>query len=877
MRKVAAALVLLAVVAVLVWLVLGEEDGAEVADSSPVPVAAEEAPPTPLTQHERVRRTEEPVERRERVRRGETTSDAGDDDDAASNEFVGFVTDEDGTELEGATITVRAMESGATSNGPDAVPTTPATVVLTDAEGRFALPRPEADRVHVVAEHPTHARWAGTLPARGEPPTIELDERFTLRLRVESAQGGPLANARVGLSNGRVAAMLPTPTDRAGRITLTVGRRHEVFIRAKGHVGTSFDVRGGSETERLVVLAVGHSFTGRVVDTEGRAIEGASVWAALQERVLATTDETGTFKFDRVLPREDSQWLRVSVNADGYMPRTLPLTPSDNTVVLSGGVMLSGVVRFPDGSVAQRTEVKWRPVVGPTRSTRTNADGRFTILLALPEPGRLDTNCGHAAGEGDDRVVPWGASVEIDTRGDQKSLEFELVLQRLERGFLNLSVVDTNGAPVPRYWVRITEVGVFPDIVQKTDDQGRVALTLPRPAGPTLSIHVFEPGQNEPLTVVRTPASAEPAPAEQQIVVPAARTVALRLTDAAGKPIDGKAWRAKVGTVGDASWRTQPDGTLRKTLRVATRREFEGWAEALGVYRVVIDPEQLGAPDEDGLHHLDARLFPAASLTGRITSESGAVPACEIELSVLSTETSFEFDEFFEPDAKGHFLIEGIPAGDFVLRVHSESTEQVLAFRNGVLSGGRRTDLGDVTIDVAHWTTTRVLDAAGRPVRGAEVSIHYPPRWQAAIWEATDANGDLRMPPTPGSGQLVRIQGQEGQVAWQRIEGGTNPTEIRTHAGAALRITPHADEPGEPDLRVHARVPETDVWIEVDQVGWAGGYRGEIALDRLPPGRLRLQLTTRTIGGPVRTSSVDVTAKSGEALEVELPLTQPAR
>ena len=70
MRKAAAALVLLAVVAVLVWVVLGEEDIAQVADSSAAPVAAEEIPPTPLTQHERIRRTED---RGERVRPGETT------------------------------------------------------------------------------------------------------------------------------------------------------------------------------------------------------------------------------------------------------------------------------------------------------------------------------------------------------------------------------------------------------------------------------------------------------------------------------------------------------------------------------------------------------------------------------------------------------------------------------------------------------------------------------------------------------------------------------------------------------------------------------------------------------------------------------------
>jgi RNA polymerase sigma factor (sigma-70 family) len=153
-------------------------------------------------------------------------------------------------------------------------------------------------------------------------------------------------------------------------------------------------------------------------------------------------------------------------------------------------------------------------------------------------------------------------------------------------------------------------------------------------------------------------------------------------------------------------------------------------------------------------------------ITGRVTDRQGR-PVREGRVMLAPQNVAMPFEEpgMAKIDSDGRFRIElsGLPFG-------SETLAATDALRYLVLAPGFRSEIGnvaagagpanlDVRLTSEPWTTTeiRLVDRAGKPVSGAEVSLHMagPDDWARKM---SDAAGRCQIESAPGQGFEVTVQ-----------------------------------------------------------------------------------------------------------------------
>ena len=209
-------------------------------------------------------------------------------------------------------------------------------------------------------------------------------------------------------------------------------------------------------------------------------------------------------------------------------------------------------------------------------------------------------------------------------------------------------------------------------------------------------------------------------------------------------------------------------------------------------------------------------------------------------------------------DAAGHFRIEGLVDDDHALLIEADGfarqMKQRIALRNGEVR-----DAGDIAMRPGESIDIRVLDADGRPVRGAEVRIALRPRLGltgilfADPMRVTDAAGGVVFDALP-RGDFV-IAYRRGPGARWNIEpavgsGAEIDLKLPATRDVALVVTGAGDEPldgvtfelwdGPPLGEATAAGLQTTVAVSVDK---AGSDRGEYLLLALEPGLYTLAVT----------------------------------
>jgi protocatechuate 3,4-dioxygenase beta subunit len=360
---------------------------------------------------------------------------------------------------------------------------------LSGADGRFelAVDLPTRGRLRTVEgelwlalEAPGWARRLLPLgrssadlgPGTQELGGILLARGTTVRGRVQSADGRPLAGAEVSLW----PADLGVPEPWKGRSGVD-GRFvvqevppgvHTVLVAGAGllpawregvEVGraTAMDAASHDPTLDLgaLVLSPGVEVQGRVVDASGQPVAGAevSLEPRLPEEVAwrwlpppeARSGSDGRFRLGPASP-EGTLWLlakaerhrfaTVQVEAEAVDGRRTVPEP----IVLEPAATLRG--RVLDGHGEPVKEVTLSII--PNRPTTvlfhaTDPEGRFEIpgvspglhRLAVQAPGFL------------------GREVEVTATANGPEVELELVLERIDTVEVELRVVDSEGDPVP--------------------------------------------------------------------------------------------------------------------------------------------------------------------------------------------------------------------------------------------------------------------------------------------------------------------------------------------------------------------------------------------------------------------------------------------
>jgi len=449
-------------------------------------------------------------------------------------------------------------------------------------------------------------------------------------------------------------------------------------------------IAGSSNTTVEVLVSRVFTIVGRVVDRDGKAVEGAEVrghrelkttqgrWRSSTEHVdsrHAETDADGRFTLKNVGTGE----FKVSVKHDEMMPAGQDLTigespPDEVTFVLEPGIRLSGTILEADGSPAAGLTVN---VSGPTGAT-----GRDHVWkhAELDEDGVFEVS-GLSTGKYDITVQgEGGGTPEVRISGVLAG-EDEILISLGAKHKVPGSVVDPGGKPVEG-----AAIGV-----RKIEDSS--SYTFGRSAaGENLS------DKNGAFSVsVRSGAKYEITAAKKPFL-PASETVdlsdgsappehPLQLKLETGCRLEGKVVRAKDRTpvkgviVYETSGRgfmgfdvdpTSDEDDERKPTGEDGRFVLEGVRP--GIVKIVVSStgevhraiaqKQVHAKLEKTPDVL-IELGETGGVEGKALSGAGEpIPGCQVMLySPRNPMRSFNA----QTDDDGSFAIEDVPAGDYML------------------------------------------------------------------------------------------------------------------------------------------------------------------------------------------------------------------
>lgn len=567
------------------------------------------------------------------------------------NELTGVVTGADGRPLAGAMVVALPPVEADLLMVPK--PLDPLRVeTTTDAAGRYAF------KALATGEHSLAVVLPGTLPARVGVLSIPSVSRFDIRL-----DGGTLAGRVTEEGTGR-------PIEGA-RVRAAVWRSHSP------------------------------TYMTAVSDADGRWSVVAPVGGILQGPARGDGDAV-------------SRPVNFDVEKDGYVfaPEASP-TPWRNVwvfgekvasydVVMRPAASLSGTVTGPDGAVAGAAVVAdvWSPLRGSlTQTTVTDASGHYRFGGLAAGRARVavsrDGFFQKASPGGPWRTGPApdpAAVAEIPGRGEVK------LDVRLERGLDLLGVVvDSAGKPVAAASVECSADDSAP-LTVTSDAAGNFAFTGLRPAREvTLRAKCDGWADAEPLRA--SPREPLEESKRVRLVMERAGVVAGRVVGPDGGAVPG-AWvqvaPAKlaldtgyevVGVWQHAPrWPVAADGSFEAPIAWMDGAAKEGVVARAGAPGLApAITERLAAPNGGAAQAGTLKLEAGNRLTGRVVAADGSGPVARAEISFQNERLppafaqrrdwstvgrdSTPFETVARADADGRFVVEGLPAWRYEVRV----------------------------------------------------------------------------------------------------------------------------------------------------------------------------------------------------------------
>ena len=409
-------------------------------------------------------------------------------------------------------------------------------LVTTDADGQvLASPRPGRTLAWID-------RGGGKYVDVIEGVTTVVDLQMKRGVRIEgtvvTSDGQPVEGATVRLGRDQRTRSLAAPevatTDRTGRFFVEhVESGMDLWASAAGKVPSDarrvFGRAGDVEAIRLVLGGAGHRLDGTVVDADGNAVMGATVWVG------------NTFPQTRTLP-DGTQGQEpgppiLSTNGDGaFSADGLATGPHFVTVRAVGHGHVRTVVNVTDGApsrtrialprpasiVGRVTEGSGRPAAATVwigsgsdpvlhRGIETDAEGRYRIEDA-PRDGDHPLRFQGKAGRAERQLG-------ILREGEISVLDVQLVPGRRIR----VSVANELGVPLSQVRVRVRAPSdVFGGQSALTDVSGSAGLDVDVP-GPLVAEAVSEGVLAYASAELEAPAQTEVSLVVREVDRPSAR------------------------------------------------------------------------------------------------------------------------------------------------------------------------------------------------------------------------------------------------------------------------------------------------------------------------------------------------------------------
>jgi protocatechuate 3,4-dioxygenase beta subunit len=359
---------------------------------------------------------------------------------------------------------------------------------------------------------------------------------------------------------------------------------------------------------------------GQVQGADGKGIGGAKVWISSVPPRTTTSEEDGSFEFDKLVGR--TYYLGA---ASGEMiggPVGFKVTENPDPVIIriaEGATLIATVVDENDKPL-EGAEVKAGD--DDERVARTNAEGKATIKPVRPGWIPVEAN-----------ADGYASSMAITTIGSGGAVG--TITLTLKKGVaISGKVVDEAGQPVPK--ARIT---VAPTMwgwsehraKTTTDDKGEFTLVA-LPAGSHILASVdgeHAPSRSAPVTVGNQPVSGI------TITMKSGASLSGVVVDTDGKPVAAAAVRV-AGKGADVWWRQQArqtttDAEGKFTLRGLGRNQMQVRAESDAVASKVTSVD---LTDKADVRDVKLVLDVSGRISGVVVDDKGA-PVPEIQVNAL--------------------------------------------------------------------------------------------------------------------------------------------------------------------------------------------------------------------------------------------------
>jgi len=594
--------------------------------------------------------------------------------------------------------------------------------------------------------------------ARGEHRELKLHLVPGRRVHVlvvdnDAPDALPVAHADVVLATGGISSFpLQGRTGKDGMVWLgpLEPGPATVTVFAKGFVSPgAVAVPEKPDEPFRVALLHGATLNGKVVDSRGNGIDGASL-------EIVGTDRAG-------LPIQETPALRAfrAAHFDWSLAGPRPLLPSGELGVMPGPIPAIPGARAASSDYALPLEIAGLPSnvthpdieLGNYQPWVTRYDGEFSAFPVTP--GRVRAIARHPAYvEGMSEVVvlePGGeAEVTITLRGG---------------GSLEGRVVDAWDRPVPG--ARVQAMAMKGSLTRATVSAidgsfafaalpGEVMVSVERPdsqGSPSIRKRVtIREGERETVTLVL------PEPRGQVLV---------RVVDEADQPIQGVELLVTSLDVAASLRQTCfTDAEGQVTLADARGLELRVRGDASGyVPAELLTP---AAPDE-----LRLVLKRGVLVTGRVTSVRGRryVEAARVTLLSGGVRRSAL------TDADGQWRIADVPPGPVELTIEAPALAHVQVERTVERTGrlDRPFDVGEIDLPEPAQVSGTVVDSEARPVSGAEVSL-------SAVSTRTGKDGGFTLEGVAPGKAMVKAQAKgvgSGQSEPLNLEPGGTVTDLR--------------------------------------------------------------------------------------------------
>lgn len=604
---------------------------------------------------------------------------------------------------------------------------------------------------------------------RGEekPVVLNLAPGVRVSVRAVSEDGEAVAGARVILAESGVSPFpLEAATDRTGRATLGPIARGPASLSA---TADGFVPRGAVALpepltrEVTLTLAKAGALIGRVVDTRGFPVDGASL-------VVVGTDFSGA-PID-----EDPRRARFR---DAHFAATLrgpaPLLPMGELGVMPGPVPpIPRAVSAAPLPIAASLAPSLAPVAAPPEPWVTRGDGTFRA--APVSPGRVRVLVRHPQ-------FTDALSEPVTLRSGGEAT-IDVVMRR--GGTLEGRVVDARGQPVAGAHVTFAAVRGSMERGTRTASDGTFAFaSVPE----DLAVAVARDGDLEPVARVAT-SVPEGEKRTLTITLPEPRpALDARVTDDRGYPVPAAQLSAqsldpaaplRVTAFTSARGEAQLPGARGVPLRVEVR------APGLAPRVVTVDAAAAG---------LLVVMQPAESARGEVRAASGrgdAIAGAEI---VVYTDLGARHAM---TDRDGAFTLADLAAGPARMRVRAAGfAPKELTITIDARGGGRPTELPRIELGGEGVVEGTVVDAHGDPVQGARIAKDRVPVYLAVGASpvgvaVTDARGRFRLAELAEGHCTLEIYAPD--IGRTRLEGVRVVSGRTADAG---RLTLRKDGAGE--------------------------------------------------------------------------------